>query len=135
MLLRPHHLFCVRFYRGHGYSDAFCARMAEVITLLNAGDTATLTTGGDVLCEACPHFFGDGTQKRCRTEEKVRRFDAAALRLLRKMPGDTLTLREALTLEDALVFTPERFDEICPDCEWRGICADLAASLPDDGNT
>lgn len=126
MDLRPHHLFCARFYRGYGYSAAFCENMNRVLSRLNAGEDLTLVTGGDALCAACPHFLSETCA--CDQKEKVRRFDENALRLLCLSIGQTLSFRQGLLLEDKHVFSLGRFCEVCPDCEWRSLCESILRS-------
>lgn len=125
MDLRPHHLFCARFYRGHGYSAAFCENMKRVLSRLKAGEDLTLVTGGDALCAACPHFLSENGAGLCDQEEKVRRFDENALRFLRLSPGQSLSFPQALERENEYVFACGRFSEVCPDCEWRLLCESI----------
>ena len=125
MDLRPHHLFCLRFYRGHGYNEAFCRNMDHVLSRLNEGEEIRLVSGCDEVCFSCPHRNGD----QCDEQEKVRLFDRKALELLEFRPGDILTFDEAKALQNALVFRPGRFSEICEGCEWQDLCAPLAAEL------
>ena len=75
MKLRPHHLLCVRFYCGHGYSEAFNQRMRDVIAALEAGTPFSLTQGPDDLCDACPNLKETPSGARCRTQDRVSRYD------------------------------------------------------------
>ena len=119
MKLRPHHLLCIRFYAGHGYSDAFNKKMREVISFLHTGATFTLTDGPDDLCESCPNLNG----VLCSTQEKVARYDRKTLAALGLRPGVSLTYPEAKDLTDSTVFQSQAaFDEICGDCEWQALC-------------
>ena len=123
MKLRAHHLLCVRFYCGHGYSEAFNARMKEVIAALEAGTPFTLTDGPDDLCEACPNLLATPSGTRCRTQEKVSRYDERTADALGLTPGDRLRFESVKALTDERVFrVPGTFEAICGDCEWRVYC-------------
>jgi len=50
--LRGHHLICLQFFRGEGYSPEFVENLAHVIT--NATESGALVVAGaDRVCAAC----------------------------------------------------------------------------------
>jgi hypothetical protein len=58
----------------------------------------------------------------CRCAEKVKRYDSAAMRLLKVEPGTvlkwgTLSEKAKYIMADALLFKT-----VCGDCEWHEIC-------------
>ena len=44
-LIRPHHLLCMRYFQGCGYSDEFTENMRYVISNLKNGSEVLLTRG------------------------------------------------------------------------------------------
>ena len=120
--LRPHHLTCLFFYVGKGYSEAFVARMDEVSRRVRQSDCRVVLTGGrDVICEDCPHWRID--LDRCDSAERVARMDERTLAEYGLRLGREYVARE---LMDAMFrrFDVARFERICGDCAWRvqGVC-------------
>ena len=117
--LRPHHLLCIQYYRGKGYDEAFVSNMNAIVGKL--GETSDtwirLVSGGDDVCACCPNY-----SERCRSEEKVLRFD----RNVKEM----FTLKEDLYRWEDLCrtvrtnLTDEKQRQICSGCEWaeNGTC-------------
>lgn len=100
MKIRYHHLLCLPRFEGKGYSDTFCENLKEILPRFNAGDFE-LTDKNDDFCTACPNLI-DGV---CRSEEKVKRYDAAVMAALRRN----------------VLPSPK---DVCSDCEWYSICKD-----------
>ncbi len=116
--LRPHHGMCLAYYKGHGYSPAFCRRMEEMLTALTAGMQVRLTVSTDCICQACPNRRGTA----CITEEKVARFDRDVLRACALAEGETLPFRAfAQQVQRAILETGQR-ERICGDCQWNSLC-------------
>lgn len=46
--LRAHHLLCMRFFEGRGYSEAFVQNMAQVLK----AERCVITDGADDICAA-----------------------------------------------------------------------------------
>lgn len=120
--LRPHHLTCLFFYVGKGYSEAFGARMDEVSRQVRQSDCRVVLTGGrDAICEVCPHWRLD--LDRCAFAGRVARFDERTLAEYGLRLGGEYVARE---LMDAMFerFDVARFERICGDCDWRvqGVC-------------
>ena len=118
--LRPHHLLCIQKYSGHGYDEAFTARMDEIVLLLKAEpETKIAITGGrDWLCSACPNC--DGTS--CLTEEKVQTMDEKVLGLCGVTYGEKSSWAQ-LAAKAAGIFGSKALEDICGECEWFELCA------------
>ena len=120
--LRPHHLTCLFFYVGKGYSEAFVARMDEISALVcAAGNRVVLTCGPDAICEVCPHWCAG--RNACESEPRVRAFDERTLAEYGLKIGELCDARALMTAMFEH-FECERFERICGDCEWRlaGVC-------------
>ncbi|NTW28811.1 MAG: DUF1284 domain-containing protein [Coriobacteriia bacterium] len=123
--LRGHHLICLQFFRGEGYSEAFVANLADVVMRANA-EPALVVQGADDVCAACPGLGPDGT---CRDPEagetEVRRLDALALETLGLAEDDRVSLSQA---RKRLTGNPARIArwraEACVGCAWESVCAD-----------
>ena len=82
IVLRPHHLLCTQGYSGKGYDNDFVAHMTDVVHQLRdvPGTTIHLTFSTDTLCSCCPNKLGTDL---CDTQEKVKRYDAKTVEILR----------------------------------------------------
>jgi hypothetical protein len=114
VLLRPHHLLCLRFFEGKGYSTAFVNNTRAVLSRLEKDGRFTVVSGPDALCAACPHLAGGV----CSQREKTDRYDTAAARFLGLRAGDAGDFA-AFTKAGAAALQPR----VCADCEWAEICA------------
>ncbi len=54
--IRPHHLLCLQFFEGKGYSDDFVRQMAEIHRTLNKENPQiNIVEGVDDICKKCPN--------------------------------------------------------------------------------
>ena len=82
--LRPHHILCMRAFRGMGYSPSFVRNMHTVIAYIKKEGRAEIISGCDDICSSCPHLIeaeGD-SGAMCDGEEKVAAIDAKACAFL-----------------------------------------------------
>lgn len=122
--MRPHHAFCILNYRQSGYSEEFVENMTAIVENLRADTKIEIVSTSDVVCKACPNRTEPtpGDDVCCRCAEKVKRYDSAAMRLLKVEPGTvlkwgTLSEKAQCIMADALLFKT-----VCGDCEWHEIC-------------
>lgn len=101
MKIRYHHLMCIPRYQGSGYSESFCENLKNIKSRLKNNDY-TLVENCDDVCLVCPNNI-DG---KCVDDEKVGRYD----KLVKEK------------LEKGEVPLPK---DICSDCRWYYICADI----------
>ena len=124
-LLRPHHGMCLAFFAGRGYSDAFCANMAEMKTVLEGGSHVKLTCGADCICAACPNLCkaqGNSSLLQCISHAKVCRYDRAVLEALSLPEGAVISYNEFSQLVKSKILDTGRRGSICADCGWTGLC-------------
>lgn len=120
--LRPHHLICLQFFRGEGYSQEFVDNLARTFTRLQT-EPARIVAGADVVCAACPNL---GDDQRCTDpgEDAIRELDAVALATLDVELGDVMMMDDAarLLIERTEATTSFR-DTECRGCGFRTVCA------------
>ncbi len=116
--LRGHHLICLHFFEGEGY-DAFFVNNLENVLEDVTKNGGRVVDGADDVCHACPHLK-EGMCSYKEGEEKIRRLDDLALRLLELQVGEVF---EWGSLEDRLgtVF-PAWAQAACGKCDWREVC-------------
>ncbi len=118
MKLRAHHLLCLQTFVGEGYSDAFCANMAEQKRRAAEENRFVLADGCDDICQACPERRG----KLCRSREKVSRYDAAVIARLGLCAGEELSWRAVSERVRDEIFRPGLLPAVCGDCQWQSLC-------------
>lgn len=122
LCLRPHHLLCLFFYEGKGYSEAFVKNMNEITQTLehDQGIQILLEEGCDDLCSACPHNI---VNEGCRSDQKVRDLDQKVLTIFH-LKTNKQYLYQDLTGQIHRELNQTKFETICSECEWYklGIC-------------
>jgi len=117
--LRGHHLICLQFYRGEGYSDEFVENLKKVV------DTAKkhgilIVEGADDVCNHCPYLVGGKCMYRENADKEIRCLDSLAMALLKTAPGKTITWKE---VEETIPEIIEEWREkACKSCDWREVC-------------
>ncbi len=116
--IRPHHLMCIEFFVGKGYSDEFTANMHKVIKYLTTDPLLTVTAKADGICTKCPNMI-DGA---CKTRDKVDRYDKAVLESIGALDGDREKYTELRKkVREKIIYSGKR-ESICGDCEWSELC-------------
>ncbi len=119
--LRPHHLICLRFFRGEGYDDHFVDNLRGVMSDLERMEVRVVD-GPDDVCDCCPHLHGDRCGSPGGGEEEVRRIDALALELLGTSPGMSLCF-DASGIDESILGAWRR--GACQGCDWEDLCVPL----------
>jgi hypothetical protein len=114
--LRGHHLICLNFFRGEGYSDDFIKNIYSVI----GRENMEIVEGPDDICARCPYLEDDRCVSVEYTDEMIMQQDREALLLLKFEPGMMVDWR---TISDKL---PEILKEwkakYCKSCGYRKVC-------------
>jgi hypothetical protein len=115
--LRPHHINCIYFYKGLGYSKEFVKGMDRIVDLLNKDNMMEikLVNYCDDICENCPNKLKD---KVCITNEKVHKLDKLTLR---EYGLEINCIYSFSYIKENIYknFSKEKFKRICKDCEWH----------------
>lgn len=122
LLLRPHHINCLFFYQGLGYSNNFTIGMDKLVTLIkeNPYSKVMFIVGCDILCNNCPNRQVNNC---CITQNKVNELDYNTLRAYNIKENKLYTFHEII---DTIYknFSESKFNKICSSCNWykKGIC-------------
>ena len=81
--LRGHHLVCLHFFKGEGYSEDFIENIHS--TLKNP--KMQVVSGTDDICAKCPYLENGKCASNEYSDEDIRAQDSEALRLLGLEPG------------------------------------------------
>ncbi|HMB45576.1 MAG TPA: DUF1284 domain-containing protein [Candidatus Methanoperedens sp.] len=114
--LRGHHLICLNFFRGEGYSDDFIENIYEVLKK----EKVEIIAGPDEVCSKCPYLKRGKCANNEYSDEMILAQDHEALRLLDFMPGETIDWKMiAQRLPDIL---DEWKAQFCAGCGYRKVC-------------
>ncbi len=117
--LRGHHLICLHFFCGEGYSPDFVQYLRSILE--RAGNEGIeVCSGPDDVCRRCPHFSDDQCRYNEQAEGEIREMDRLALELLdlsKGMVAEWTMIRQAIPS----IFL-EWYAASCIDCDWRWAC-------------
>lgn len=124
--LRGHHLICLHFFRGEGYTAEFVENLEAVLDALER-DCALIVAGGDDVCAACPSLVDGTCTLEPHGEAGIRRLDDLALELLDLAPGEEVDFAQVRhKVQEILGLWRE---SACDGCDWEGVCGPLQVEL------
>ena len=120
LVLRGHHLLCLKGFQGYGYSEEFTKNMTEVNRKRKSENTTiTLTNSPDDICNACPNLKGNLCENQ-KQNDSIVHMDGEVLKKF-----DTETEYDAIELFDEIdsIFNSrESVSGICFNCMWHDNC-------------
>lgn len=124
LLLRPHHINCIFFYKGLGYSEDFVKGMNSILKLIkeNSKVKIKLIVKCDNLCDNCPNMQSNNV---CITKENVAKLDYNTLQIYNLKENQEYTFNEIINTIYKN-FNSNKFHKICSSCNWYkvGVCND-----------
>ncbi len=122
--LRPHHLLCMRLFKGEGYSDEFACNMQSCIDVLTKYPLQKfeLVHGCDDICLQCPNL--NDVFQCSQGNENVLQKDLFVLRTLNLNVAGNYSYSE---INDRILreMTSADFKKCCSTCRWyeAGLCS------------
>ena len=120
LVLRGHHLLCLKGFQGYGYDDGFVENMTE-INAARKDSTATITLANspDDICRACPNLKGN----LCENEDQNKRIVEMDNEVLKKLDASKeYNAVELFNEVDSIFNTKESVSKICSNCMWHEKC-------------
>jgi uncharacterized protein len=118
--LRGHHLICLHFFRGEGYSEDFIVNLRDILRRAEAGEQIAVTSEADDVCEICPYL----KEKKCSynedSDQEIQAMDRKALELLELRVQDIVFWLDIRGTIPALFQRWSR--EFCRTCDWKHAC-------------
>lgn len=119
IILRPHHLLCIRMFTGKGYDDRSVLQMRYVIAKFDDPESSVrLLTGCDEICKGCPHVK-NGV---CDFNASVVKKDRATLEYLGLAEGEIRSSSLLRSLVEDRLSVLRDIEEVCGVCEWSTLC-------------
>jgi hypothetical protein len=114
--LRGHHLICLNFFRGEGYSEDYIRNIYFVI----GKENIEIVEGPDDVCAWCPYLKDDRCKSPEYSDEMIQHQDSQALKLLEFKPGMMVDRR---MISDKLPGIIEEWKaQFCVECSYRKVC-------------
>jgi hypothetical protein len=118
--LRGHHLICLHFFEGEGYSKKFISNLKGIIKNLENDTKTKIVDGADAVCAYCPHLKTNICIYKPGYEKEIEALDKMALKLLNLKKGDALLWRKIKSKISKIL--PKWQEFACFSCDWRKVC-------------
>ena len=120
LILRGHHLLCLKGFQGYGYDENFSRNMCEVNSKRKQENTTVLITNtSDDICKACPNLKNDLCENNTQNERIISMDNEVIKKLDTSKEYNSVELFEKI---DEIFYTKESVSEICFNCMWREKC-------------
>lgn len=120
LILRGHHLLCLKGFQGYGYDGYFVENMIKVNSIRKDDTTiVSLTDEADDLCAHCPNLK-DGLCDNELHNETIRKMDNEVLKKLD--PSKEYNSIELFNEIDEIFNSEESVSKICFNCLWHEKC-------------
>lgn len=120
LVLRGHHLLCLKGFQGYGYDESFTENMTDINAKRKKKDTTILLTDSpDDICRSCPNLKEDICKNKIQNE-KIISMDREVLKKLDI--SREYNAQELFEEIDAIFNTKESVSKICFNCMWREKC-------------
>lgn len=124
-LIRPHHMLCLQFFEGKGYSSEFVQNMQQIKEQLeHENPTVKIVTGADSICGKCPNYIAG----KCKNEEEILEHDKRVYAQTGKLKQESRWNDICETVYHEII-RKEKVRDVCVQCKWSDICFDKAAEL------
>ena len=118
--IRAHHLLCMRYFKGKGYSKGFVSNFYEIIKKLNDNPTIKVINYPDIICSPCPHNVNNKCVKKGPDHEtEVKEKDEIIMERLGLKLNQELKIKEVRELVNSNL---TKLRVTCKDCEWLRYC-------------
>ncbi|MEW6569899.1 MAG: DUF1284 domain-containing protein [Nitrospirota bacterium] len=116
---RGHHLICLHFFDGAGYSADFIAHLRGVMER-TATDSIHICSGPDDVCIRCPNIKGGRCFYKENADEEIREMDRTALELLHLNDGASVKWQDIGEIIPGIFLKWSA--KYCRGCGWLNAC-------------
>ena len=120
LILRGHHLLCLKGFQGYGYDENFTENMTDINEKRKLPDTqVSLTNSPDDICKACPNLKDNTCGNELQNERIVNMDNEVLKKLDVSKEHNSLELFEKI---DEIFNNEESVSNICFNCMWHEKC-------------
>ncbi|MDK2880179.1 MAG: uncharacterized protein PWR06_2895 [Thermoanaerobacteraceae bacterium] len=117
---RGHHLICLNFFQGEGYSQDFIDNLKQLLDRAEKGEKIEVVAGPDDVCKVCPSLKGDICTHKEGADEEIKELDNQARSYLGVEPGQKVDWKE---IRQGVAKIPGSwFSDFCKGCDWEKVC-------------
>lgn len=116
---RGHHLICLHFFSGEGYDTSFIDNLRDIFRRIEK-EEIEIYNGADDVCGSCPYLKDGRCQYDKDADEKIKKMDEMALRLLKIEHGTKIKWQDVRGKIPEIF--PQWFANYCYKCDWLGVC-------------
>ena len=120
LVLRAHHLLCLKGFQGYGYDENFTENMTSVNSRRKLENTTvTLTSSPDDICKACPNLKDNLCEDRIQNARIVEMDVEVLKKLDASKEYNSVELFKKI---DEIFNTKQSVSKICFNCKWSEKC-------------
>ena len=120
LLLRGHHLLCLKGFQGYGYDENFVENMTSINFKRRLENTSvSLTSSPDGICKACPNLKDNICEDTIQNARIVEMDREVLKKLDTSKDYNSIELFEKI---DEIFNTKASVCEICFNCKWSEKC-------------
>lgn len=120
LILRGHHLLCLKGFQGYGYDNEFIENMISINSKRKLDTTIIqITDSSDDICSACPNLKNNICQSKIQNEKIVNMDNEILKKLDREKEYNSKELFDKI---DDIFNTKESVSKICFNCMWHEKC-------------
>ena len=120
LILRGHHLLCLKGFQGYGYDEDFVRNMTEINRIRKLDDTIiSVTDEADDICRACPNLKNN----LCNDETQNERIVSMDNEVLSKLKhSNEYSAHDLFKIINDAFNSKENVSNICSKCMWHKEC-------------
>ncbi len=120
LILRGHHLLCLKGFQGYGYNEDFVKNMTVINDLRKQTDTIIeITDSSDDICASCPNLKNSECENKTQNERIIMMDRQVLKRLGSTEEYNSIELFKKI---DEIFDTRESVSKICGNCKWIEQC-------------
>ncbi|MBQ9159816.1 MAG: DUF1284 domain-containing protein [Methanobrevibacter sp.] len=120
LILRGHHLLCLKGFQGYGYDEDFTENMSDINSKRKLKNTTVLITNTpDDICKACPNLKNDLCENTAQNERIISMDNEVLTKLDISKGYNSIELFEKI---DEIFDSKESVSKICFNCMWHDKC-------------
>lgn len=118
--LRGHHLICLNFFSGEGFSEEFINNLNDIKKQTSQGEIIKTGTQADDICKMCYYLKNGKCLYNENSDIEITNMDETAMALLKIGKDTSIKWREInIRLPFLFKFWYEKY---CNECDWLNIC-------------
>lgn len=120
LVLRGHHLLCLKGFQGYGYSEDFTENMTKINNLRKSENTlVTLTNSPDDICKDCPNLKNNVCENPNQNNKIIQMDNEVLKNFDISKEYNAVELFDKI---DSIFNSKESVCKICFECMWHEKC-------------